>query len=81
MATRMLLAQGTRQLGIGTLVAAPILGVIGALATHLLPLSGALAAGTAIVVSVSIVSVVLGATWLPTRRVLRIPLRDALWRD
>jgi len=81
MATRMLLAQGTRQLGIGTLVAAPILGVIGALATHLLPLSGALATGTAIVVSVSIVSVVLGATWLPTRRVLRIPLRDALWRD
>jgi hypothetical protein len=81
MATRMLLVQGTRQLGIGTLVAAPILGVIGALGTHLLPLSGALAAGTAVVVSVSIVSVVLGATWLPTRRVLRIPLRDALFRD
>jgi len=81
MATRMLLTQGTRQLGVGTVVAAPILAVVGAAATHLLPLSGALAAGTAIVVSLSILSVVLGATWLPTRKVLRVPLRDALWRD
>jgi len=24
---------------------------------------------------------VLAATWLPTRRVLRVSLRDALWRD
>ena len=81
MATRMLLTQGTRQLGVGTLVAAPILAVIGAMGTHYLPLSGALAAGLGLVVSLSIVSVVLGATWLPTRKVLRIPLRDALWRD
>jgi hypothetical protein len=62
-------------------VAAPILAVIGAAATHLLPLSGALAVGAGVLVSVSIVSVVLGATWLPTRKVLRVPLRDALWRD
>ena len=23
----------------------------------------------------------LAATWLPTRKVLRVPLRDAIWRD
>jgi hypothetical protein len=32
-------------------------------------------------VSGSIVAVVLAATWVPTRKVLRVSLRDALWRD
>jgi len=32
-------------------------------------------------VSIAIIAVVLGATWLPTRKVLRVELRDALWRD
>ena len=81
MATRMLLTQGARQLGVGTVVAAPVLAVIGAATTHYLPLSGTLAATVAVAVSLSIVAVVLAATWLPTRKVLRVALRDALWRD
>lgn len=81
MATRMLLTQGARQLGVGTLVAAPILAVMGAASTHFFPLSGVLATTTGILVSVAIITVVLVATWLPTRKVLRVTLRDALWRD
>jgi len=81
MATRMLLGQGARQLGVGTLVAAPILAITGAVAVHYLPLGSALTAATAALVSASIIGVVLVATWLPTRKALRVPLRDALWRD
>ncbi len=81
MATRLLLAQGARQLGIGTLIAAPALVVIGVTAAHLLPLGGALTALAGVAVSAAIVGVVLAATWLPTRRVLRVPLRDAIWRE
>ena len=80
-ATRMLLTQGARQLGVGTIVAAPILAAGGAAATHFLPLSGALTTVVAILVSVAIVAVVLAATWVPTRKVLRVALRDALWRE
>jgi len=81
MATRMLLAQGARQLGVGTLVAAPILAVIGAASTHFFPLGRAMTAAMGVLVSAAIVAVVLGATWLPTRKVLRVALRDALWRE
>ena len=44
-------------------------------------MSAVLAASAGILVSVSIIGMVLAATWLPTRRVLRVSLRDALWRD
>jgi predicted permease len=81
MATRMLLTQGARQLGIGTVVAAPILAVAGAASTHYFPLNGVLTAAVGIGVSAAIVAVVLAATWVPTRKVLRVALRDALWRD
>jgi len=81
MATRMLLGQGARQLGVGTLVAAPVLAIIGATSTHYFPMSGALTATMGVLVSAAIVAVVLGATWLPTRKVLRVALRDALWRE
>jgi predicted permease len=81
MATRMLLMQGARQLGIGTLIAAPVLIVIGVAASQLLPLGGALTAVAGVGVSAAIVGVVLAATWLPTRRVLSVPLRDAIWKD
>ena len=77
-AMAMLLAQGARQLGIGTLAAAPILAIAGVAATQLLPLDGVLTATVAVLVSFAIVAVVLLTTWLPTRRVLRVPLRDAL---
>jgi putative ABC transport system permease protein len=81
MATRMLLMQGARQLGIGTLIAAPVLIVIGVAASQLLPLGGTLTAVAGVGVSAAIVGVVLAATWLPTRRVLSVPLRDAIWKD
>jgi predicted permease len=77
-AKKMLLAQGARQLGIGTLAAAPILAIAGVAATQLLPLDGSLTAAVAVLVSATIITVVLLTTWLPTRRVLRVPLRDAL---
>ncbi len=80
-ATRMLLAQGARQLGVGTLVAAPILAVVGAATTHFFPLDGTLTVAAGVLVSTAIIAVVLAATWLPTRKVLRVPLRDALWRE
>jgi hypothetical protein len=80
-ATRMLLARGARQLGVGTLLAAPILIAIGVGATSYLPLGGAVAAASGVLVSVAIIAAVLAATWLPTRKVLRVELRDALWRD
>jgi predicted permease len=80
-ATRMLLTQGARQLGVGTLAAAPIIAAIGAVAAHYLPLGGALTAFVGVAVSAAITGVVLSATWLPTRKVLSVPLRDALWRE
>jgi putative ABC transport system permease protein len=80
-ATKMLLTQAVRQLGVGTLVAAPILAMVGAAFTHFFPLGRALTAGSGILVSAAILAVVLAATWLPTRRVLRVPLRDALGRE
>jgi len=80
-ATRLLLTQGARQLGVGTLIAAPVLVAIGVTASALLPLGGALTALAGVAVSAAIVGVVLAATWLPTRRVLRVPLRTALGRE
>ncbi len=80
MATRMLLTQGARQLGVGTLIAAPVLVVIGVAAASLFPLGAAVTAAAGVFVSIAIVAVVLAATWLPTRRVLRVPLRDAIWK-
>ena len=79
--TRLLLRQGARQVGVGTVLAAPLLAMAGATATYFLPLGGVLTALAGVAVSVAILLVVLGATWLPTRRVVAVPLRDALWRD
>lgn len=76
--TRLLLAQGGRQLGVGTLVAAPILVVTGLGFMHFFPLEGWIALAAGLTVSLSIVAAVLGATWLPTRRVLQVAPRDAL---
>ena len=81
MATRMLLTQGARQLGVGTLIAAPVLLAIGVAATQLFPLGGALTAAAGVLVSAAIVAMVLATTWLPTRRVLSVPLRDAIWKE
>jgi predicted permease len=79
--TRMLLRQGGRQLGVGTLIAAPILVIVGLAFNHFFPISGWVATAAGILVSGSIVGVVLATTWVPTRKVIRVTPRDALWRD
>ncbi|MDZ4674552.1 MAG: hypothetical protein SGI84_08860, partial [Gemmatimonadota bacterium] len=40
-----------------------------------------LAVATAVVVSAVVAATVLLATWLPTRRTIRVEVRDALWRE
>ncbi len=77
--TRLLLGQGGRQLGVGTLIAAPILVAVGVGFMHFVPISGWLTAALGLAVSASIIAVVLGATWVPARHVLRVTPRDALW--
>jgi len=79
--TRLLLGQGGRQLGVGTLVAAPVLAVIGAAFAHFFPIGPWIPAVAAVLVSASIVALLLAATWVPTRAVLRVTPRDALWRE
>lgn len=75
---RLLLWQGGRQLGIGTLLAVPLLFATGLAFRHYFPISGWLIAGTGALVSLSIVSLVLATTWVPTRKTLRVGLHDAL---
>ena len=77
----MLLGQGARQLGIGALIALPLLLGIGWASSLLLPISFALSVATALGVSATITLIVLAATWPPTRRAIAIAPRDALWRE
>jgi hypothetical protein len=77
----MLLGQGARQLGIGALIALPLLLGIGWASSLFLPISFALSVATALGVSATITMIVLAATWLPTRRAIAIAPRDALWRE
>ena len=79
--TRMLLVQGARQLGIGAVAAAPVLVAIGVASNRLFSLGGALAAAAGVAVSAAIIGIVVMATWVPTRRVVRMSPREALWRD
>ncbi|MEO7521203.1 MAG: hypothetical protein ABIW79_05250 [Gemmatimonas sp.] len=46
-----------------------------------LPISALLTVTPGVVVSAAIVAVVLAATWLPTRKVVRMTIRDALSRE
>ncbi|MCC6318569.1 MAG: ABC transporter permease [Gemmatimonadaceae bacterium] len=79
--TRLLLTQGGRQLGIGTLIAAPILAAVGFGFTRFFPVSAWLTAAVGLGVSLAIVAAVLAATWVPARHVLRVTPRDALWSE
>ena len=54
---------------------------MGVAAASLFPLGAGVTAAAGVLVSAAIVGVVLAATWLPTRRVLRVPLRDAIWKE
>jgi predicted permease len=79
--TRLLLTQGGRQLGLGTIAAAPIVTLAGLAFMHFFPLSGWLTFAAGLLVSGAIILLVLAATWVPTRDVLRVTPRDALWRE
>ncbi|MES2522256.1 MAG: ABC transporter permease [Gemmatimonadota bacterium] len=76
--TRLLLRQGGRQLGTGSLIAAPVMVAMALTLRHYFPISGWLAATAGVLVSVSIVGLVLATSLVPTRRVLRMGLTDAL---
>ncbi len=76
--TRLLLVQGGRQVGVGALIATPMLVAVGMGFRYFFPISGWLAIGAGVLVSAAIVGVVLVATWVPTRKVLRVTPRDAL---
>jgi hypothetical protein len=78
---RALLGQGSRQLGVGALAALPLMLVVGAGFSRFFPIGLALAVGTGVAVAATIIGVVLAATYVPTRQVLGVPPRDALWRE
>lgn len=78
---RLLLGAGARQLGIGALVALPLTLVVAVVFARYFPVSVLLSAGLALAVSAVVVGAVLAATWVPTRRVVGIAVRDALWGE
>jgi ABC-type antimicrobial peptide transport system permease subunit len=78
---RLLLGQGGRQLGVGVLIALPVMAAVGFGFWRFFPLGPVVPVLSAVLVSATIVSIVLLATWIPTRRVLAISPRDAIWRD
>jgi hypothetical protein len=78
---RLLLGQGGRQLGIGVGFAAPVMIVVGVGFWKFFPIALAVSVGSGVLVSAVIVGVVLLASYMPTRRVLKITPRDAIWRD
>jgi len=75
-----LLGQGSRQLGVGAVVALPLTLLVGRGFSHFFPVSLVVSFGTALLVSLAVSLVVLAATWLPTRRAVAVEPRDALWR-
>ncbi len=76
----LLLGQSARQLGIGTLLALPLLIGTAWLFARSLPIGLIEAVAAAVGVAVAITGVVLAATWIPARRAVRIEPRDALWQ-
>jgi hypothetical protein len=75
---RMLLGQGSRQLGIGVLIATPLMLGVGGGFWMYFPVGLAIPLLGAFAVSAAIVGVVLAATYLPTRRALGVSVTDAI---
>ncbi|MBK6844245.1 MAG: ABC transporter permease [Gemmatimonadetes bacterium] len=78
---QLLLGQGGRQLGIGAVVALPLMVLVGLAFARFFPIAPWLALSSGVGVSLAIVAVVLAATWIPTRRALAVAPRDALFRE
>ena len=78
---RLLVGQGSRQLGVGIVGAVPLLIGIGIGFSSFFPVGVVSTLLSALLVTGAIVVVVLLASYIPARRALALPLRDALWRD
>jgi predicted permease len=78
---RMLLGQGARQLGTGVLIAAPLMGLVSYGFWHFFSVTMFESVGSGLLVAATIVAVVLAATYVPARRVLRSGPQAALARD
>jgi len=77
----MLLRQGSRQLGVGAVFAMPLTLLTAWGFSRYFPIGLGVSAGAALAVSAVVASIVLAATWLPARRAVAVPLRDALGRE
>jgi predicted permease len=78
---RLLLGQGGRQLGVGAVVALPLMLAVGVAFSQVVPVATWLAVVTGLGVCASIVLVVMLATLIPTRRALAVAPGEALARD
>ncbi|MBC8086231.1 MAG: ABC transporter permease, partial [Phycisphaerae bacterium] len=81
MMTVLLLRQGGRQLGMGVVVSLPIMILVGIGFSRFLPIGVLSTVGSGVLVAASIVSILLAATYVPTRRAVRAEIRDALWNE
>ncbi|HTE44195.1 MAG TPA: FtsX-like permease family protein, partial [Gemmatimonadaceae bacterium] len=79
--TRLLVGQGGRQLGVGVLIALPLLAGIGVGFAANFPIGFATTVLSGVAVSATIVVVAMLATYVPTRRALAVSPRDAMWRE
>lgn len=77
----MLLGQGSRQLGVGALIALPLTVLAGLGFSHFFPISFGVSLGIALGVAAVVTSIVLAATWVPGRQAVAVEPRDALWRE
>ncbi len=78
---RLLLGQGGRQLGVGAVIALPVTLLLGTAFSRYFLVAPSLAVAVAALVSLVITGVVLLATYVPTRRAVRIQPSEALWRE
>ncbi len=78
---RLFLRQGGRQLAIGVAIALPISLAIGAAFSRVFPIGTSTYVTSALAVSLVVTSMMLLASYLPTRRAVDIEPRDALWQD
>jgi ABC-type antimicrobial peptide transport system permease subunit len=77
----LLVGQGGRQLGVGVLLALPVVVGTGIGFSSFFPVGLATTLACVAGVTLSIIGVVLLATYIPTRRALTVSPRDALWRE
>jgi ABC-type lipoprotein release transport system permease subunit len=66
---------------VGAVVALPLTLLTAWGFSHYFPLELALAIGTAVLVAAIVTGIVLAATWLPARRAIAVPLREALGQE